>query len=76
MITSWDRTTRLLRTLLDEGSLVKLLSRKKLNQLNPRPRVYANGHIKVSLATEKLDVLTDYVMIEVNVEGIEALIKA
>ena len=76
MITSWIRAVRLLRTLLDGGSLLKLLGRKKLNQLNPKPRVHTDGHIRVSLATDKLDILTDYMMIEVNIEGIEALIKA
>jgi len=76
MIVSWIEGTKLWKTLLDGGSLVELLSRKKLNQLNPRPKVHTNGHLRVSLATDKIDTLTDYVKIAVNVEGVEALIKA
>lgn len=76
MITSWVYSTNLVKTLLDGGSLVELLSRKKLDQMRPRPRVYTNGYLRVSLATDKLDTLTDYVKIPVNVEGVEAMIKA
>ena len=76
MITSWIKALKLVKTLLDGGSLVELLGRKKLNQMHPRPKVYTDGHLRVSLATDKLDTLTDYVKIPVNVEGVEALIKA
>ena len=76
MCTSWIFSTKLSRTLLDNGLLVELISRKKLNQLTPRPKVYTDGFLKVSLATDKLNTLTDYTIIPVNVEGVEATVKA
>ena len=76
MIMSWIHNTKLSRTLLDNGSLVELISRKKLNQLIPPPKIYTNGYLKVSLATDKLDTLTDYTIIPVNVQGVEATVKA
>ena len=76
MILSWIHNTKFSRSLLDNGLLVELISRKKLNQLTPKPRIYTNGYFKVSLATDKLDTLTDYTIIPVSVQGVEATIKA
>lgn len=76
MIIAWIHALKLYKVLLDGGSLVKLLSRKALSRMVSMPRVYTNGYLRVSLATDKLDVLTDYVVIPVNVKGIKAYIKA
>lgn len=38
--------------------------------------MHTDGYLRVGLATDKLDILTDYMKVEVKVEGIEALIKA
>ena len=76
MITSWIHTIKLLKTLLDEKSLIELLSKKKLNQIHSRSRMYTNDYLRVSLATNKLNILTNYVKISINVEEIEALIRA
>lgn len=76
MITSWVHSLKLPRTLLDGGSLVELISEKKVNSMRPRPQIHTDGYLRVSLATDKLDTLTNYVLVPVNVEGVEATIKA
>ena len=76
MTTSWIHSTKFSRNLLDNGSLVELISRKKMNQLIPKPKVYTDGFLRVSLATDKLDTLTNYAILPVNVEGVEATVKA
>ena len=76
MITSWVHSLRLPRTLLDGGSLVELINEKRVNAIRPRPTIHTDGYLRVSLATDKLDTLTNYVCIPVNVEGVEAIIKA
>ena len=76
LITSWIGTTKLPRTLLDGGSVVELISEKLVKSIKPRPIVYTDGYLRVSLATDKLDELTDYVFVPVNVQGVQAMVKA
>ncbi|KAL8653490.1 MAG: hypothetical protein Q9210_002067 [Variospora velana] len=40
MITSWVGDQKLTKSLLEGGSLVELISKKKLNKLDPRPKIY------------------------------------
>ena len=44
--------------------------------MNPAPRIHTYGLLRVSLATEAISTLIDYVFLPVNVEGIQALVKA
>ena len=76
LITSWIGNSKLTRTLLDGGSVVELISGKLVRSIKPRPIIYTDGYLRVSLATDKLDELTDYVFVPVNVQGVEAMIKA
>ncbi len=76
MITSWVNSLRMPRTLLDGGSLIELVNEKKVNVMRPRPQIHTDGYLRVSLATDKLDTLTNYVLIPVNMEGVAATIKA
>lgn len=76
MIVAWVRTFRLMKVLLDGGSLVELISRGAVRRMKPQPPIYNDGYLRVSLATDKIDVLTEYVKVPVNVEGVEAIIKA
>ena len=76
MITAWVHAAKMSRTLLDGGSVVELISERKINSIKPRPYVHTDGHLRVSLATDKVDVLTNYVLIPINVKGVEAMVKA
>lgn len=76
MVTSWINQQCLPRTLLDGGSLIELISRKSLNKMQPMPRIRTDGNIRVSLANDSLTTLTSYVVIPVNVEGVECMVKA
>ena len=75
MITAWVGDNRFTKALLDGGSLVELISRKKLNKIIPPPVVHNDGYIRVSLANDTLDTLTRYAKLPINVQGVEALIK-
>ena len=76
MIVSWVRAFRLLKMIPDEGSLVELIARRVVRRMKPQPQIYNDGHLRVALATDKIDTLTEYVRVPVNVEGVEAPIKA
>ena len=76
MITAWIKDTKLPRALVDGGSLIELVSEKCINRLKPKPLVRKDGFLRVSLATDSIDTLRHYTYIPVNVEGVEAIIKA
>ena len=76
IIVAWVRTFRLMKVLLDSGSLVELISPWVVRREKQQPPIYNDGYLRVSLATDKIDVLTEYVKVPVNVEGDEAIIKA
>ena len=76
MITSWVGSVKLTRTLLDGGSIVELVNRRKIQTMDPPLYVYSDGHLRVSLATDAISTLTNYVYLPVNVEGIQAVVKA
>ena len=56
--------------------MIELISKKTVDKLQPRPRVYTDGHIRVSLANDSLTTLDKYVKLAVNIEGVECSIKA
>ncbi|KAL9000619.1 MAG: hypothetical protein Q9188_005641 [Gyalolechia gomerana] len=64
------------RTLLDGGAIVELVNRQFLLTLNPPPRVHTDWHLKISLATDAIHTLTNYCYLPVNIEGVEAIVKA
>ena len=76
MITAWIGSVKLPRTLIDGGSLVELVSRLKLQAMNPPPQIHTDGYLRVSLATDVIHTLTNYVYLPVNVQGIQAVVKA
>lgn len=75
MITTWIHAIKLRKTLLDDESLMKLLNKRLLRWMNSSSKIYINEYLRVSLTTNKIDVLTNYVMLLVNVEEIQTLIK-
>lgn len=76
MITSWIGSVKLIKTLIDGGSIVELVNRHKIKTMNPPPHVYSDGRLRVSLATDVITTLSNYVFLPVNVEGIQAVVKA
>lgn len=76
MITAWVNDLRMPKTLLDGGSMVELISRSLVKKMSPRPLIFRDGHLRVCLANDDLTTLTEYFKILVNVEGVEAMIKA
>lgn len=76
MVTSWVRDSCFQKTLLDGGSLVELINRKLVMKMRPRPKIFSDSRIKVSLANDSVTVLSEYVKISVNVQGVEAVVRA
>ncbi|KAL8707169.1 MAG: hypothetical protein Q9220_007754 [cf. Caloplaca sp. 1 TL-2023] len=76
MVTASIGNQKFTNALLDGGSLVLLISRKKLNELDPRPRIYGDGYIRVSLANDTLETLDKYVKVPINVQGVQATVRA
>lgn len=76
MITAWIGSVKLPRTLIDGGSLVELVSRLKLQAINPPPQIHTDGYLRVSLATDVIYTLTNYIYLPVIVQGIQAVVKA
>ena len=75
IIVSWIKTFKLLKILLNEKSLIKLIARRVIRRMRPQSQIYNNNHIKVFLIIDKIDVLTEYVKISINVENVETSIK-
>lgn len=73
MVTSWVRDVCFQKTLLDGGSLVVLINKKLVMKMRPRPRIFIDSRIKVSLANSSITELSEYVNIPVNVQGMEYL---
>jgi len=61
---------RLGRTLLDRGFIVELINRSKVLGIYPLLKVYTDGHLRVSLATDTIYTLTNYIFLLVNLEGV------
>lgn len=76
MVTSWVGMVKLNKTLLNGGSIVELVNRRKLLAMDSPPRIHADGHLRVSLATDAIHILTDYTMLRTNLEGVEAIVRA
>lgn len=56
--------------------MVALISRTLAKKMSPRPLIFRDGHLRARLANDDLTTLTEYVKIQVNVEGVEAMVKA
>lgn len=64
------------RTLLDEGSIVKLINGELVNKIILRLPVYRNSRVKISLANNATTTLSKFVKIPINVQGVETVIRA
>ena len=64
------------KTLLDGGSIVELISQSLVRKMSPRPLIFRDRQLRVSLANDNLTTLTEYVKIRVNVEGLDTMIMA
>lgn len=40
------------KTLVDGGSILKLINRELVSKMNPRPRIYKDSRVKISLAND------------------------
>lgn len=76
MTTAWVGGVKFEKTLLDGGSIVELVSGRKLRTMNPPPHIFTDGHLRVSLATDAVYTLTNYVQLPVNMQGVQAIVKA
>lgn len=72
----WVFKQHLSKTLLDGGLLVKLFSKRFIYGIKPRPAIQRDGHIYISPANNSATIVDKYVIIPINVEGVEAVIKA
>lgn len=54
MVTAWVNDLQMPKILLDGGSMVELISRSLINKMNPRPLIFRDGHLRVSLANDDL----------------------
>jgi len=70
MVTIQVGNIRLGRTLLDRGSIVELMNRSKVLEIHPLLKVYTDGYLRVSLATDTIYILTNYIFLLVNLEGV------
>ena len=76
MISLWVLNKHLSKTLLDCGLLVELLSKRFLRGMKPQPAIQKDNHIRMSLANDSVTTLDEYVIIPINVERVNAVIKA
>ena len=76
MISSWVLNQHLSRTLIDGGSLVELFSKRFIHKMKPRPTIQRDGCIWVSLTNDSVTTLDKYMVIPINVERVEVVIKA
>ena len=76
IVISWIGNVRMAKTLLDGGSIVDSINRRKLLRMKPAPYVHTDDYLRVNLATEIIEILTNYTIVPVNVEGVEADVKA
>ncbi len=76
MINFWIEIQRLSKSLLNEDFLVKLLNQKIYNKIKSKSRIRTDEYIRVSLINDFITTLREYVLISINVEEIEAVIKA
>lgn len=58
MVTAWVNDLQMPKTLLDGGSMVELISRSLISKMNPRPLIFRDGHLRVSLANDDLTTLS------------------
>lgn len=42
------------KTLVDGGSILKLINRELVSKMNPRPRIYKDRRVKIRLANDAI----------------------
>lgn len=68
MIFSWVFNQHLPETLLNDKSLVKLLSKRFIHGIKPQPAIQKDVRIRVSLIINSVTILDKYVIISINME--------
>ena len=76
IILLWVLNQHFSKSLFDSRSLIELLSKRFVCRIKAWPAIQKDGHIRVSLANNSVTILDKYVIILINVEGVEAVIKA
>lgn len=66
MVTLWAQRLQMERTLLDGGSMVKLINRELVNKMIPRLPIYRDSKVKISLANDATTTLSEFVKILEN----------
>ncbi|MCJ1345426.1 hypothetical protein MMC31_003633 [Peltigera leucophlebia] len=64
------------RILLDGESMIALINKELVNKMTPRPPIYRDSRVKISLANDASTTLSEFVKIPVNVQGVETVIRA
>ena len=66
---------KLSKTLIDEKSMMKLISRQKFLIMKFAFFVRTNDHFRINLITNHVETFTNYIVFFVNVEKIKIVIK-
>ena len=64
-----------MKILLNDDSFVKLMNRRVVRRMKFSFSIYNDNNLKIFLITNKINVLTKYVKMSMNVERIETIIK-
>lgn len=56
--------------------MVELINKELVNKMNPRPRIYKDSKVKISLANDATTTLNKFVRISVTVQGVETVVRA
>lgn len=65
----------MLKTLLDGRLLVKLLGKRFIREMKLWPAIQRDNHIRVNFANNSITILNKYIIIPINIEEVEAVIK-
>lgn len=64
------------RILLNRGLMIKLINRELASNIKPRPLIYRDSKVKISLANNATTTLSKFVKTPVNIQEIEIVVKA
>ncbi|MCJ1349846.1 hypothetical protein MMC31_008088 [Peltigera leucophlebia] len=75
VVTSWAQGLQMEKTLLDGGPMAKLTNQEPVSKMTPRPPIYRDSRVKISLANDATTTLSKFIKIPVNVQGVETVIR-
>lgn len=66
---------KLIKSLLDEESIVKLVNRQKLNYMNLQSRIHSDDYLRINLVIDVIHILINYVYLLINIQEIKIVVK-